>query len=117
MVWAVILAIMSLLFWVLGAILLRGLNKCIINGYTKADGEKFIDQYDAIAMNRYISKTMLFPFAAILSFSAIMLFFDIPFMRSSVFGVIFAIAVFAVVGFSFYSVTQILGDRFKKGRE
>ena len=117
MIEGIIVAIVSLMFWVFGAFCLRGINRFLLNGYTKKEAEKAKEQFDVILMNRYIGKTIIIPIAIILTFISVWLLFDFHFMSSTVVGVAFGIATLAVIILCFYSVTQILGNRFKKQGE
>ena len=117
MIEGIIVAVVSLLFWVLGAFCLSGLNKLLLSGNTKKDAEKLKGQYDLISMNRYIGKTIIIPIAVIFSFISVWILFDFHFMSSTIFGVVFGIAVLAVTVLCFYAATQILGNRFKKQGE
>ena len=112
---SIVLAVLGLFLWIFGIICCIGLDTCLISGYWwKKERAKFKKEYDCIAMNRYLSRTMFFPLAGIITVCAVLLYFKFPFSRTTAFGVIITVAIFAVVGLCFYSATQILGDRFKR---
>ena len=114
--WAgVLCALMSMMCWLFGIICLRGLNIVLLSGVSRKDALCFKEQFDVIAMNKYMSTTMLFPLGGFLSITAILLIAEIPFMRSTVFIVLYSIAAIAIVLLCFYTVTQVLGNRFKRG--
>ena len=111
----IISAVAGLIGWILGFICLRGLNKVLLNFLYKEDRDKFKEQHDVIAMNRYISKTILFPSAILMTVTTVLIFFrNSFFMKSVAFGVVFAVAAVVTVGYCLYAVVQISGDRFKK---
>jgi len=112
--YGVLAVVLSLFFWIFGALCLRGLNKVLIAGFRKADACAYKERFDVISQNRYIGKTMFFPLAFFSSIVAILLLFDVPFFNSTWFSVAFSIAALVVTGLCMFSATQILGNRFKR---
>ncbi|MCL2046421.1 MAG: hypothetical protein FWG88_08565 [Oscillospiraceae bacterium] len=113
--WAgVLCAIISMICWIFGIICFKGLNVVLLSGVSRKDALRFKEQFDVIAMNKFMSTTMFFPLGSFLTITAILLIVETPFMRSTIFSVLYLIVAIVIVSISIYTVTQVLGNRFKK---
>jgi len=113
----VILLVLSLALWAAAIICMKGCNRMLISGYAmlpKEEREKLKEQYDIIAMNKYIGKTIFLPLAVVFMIIVVMICLEAAWMQSPWFGALIAIAAFAVLARCAYSAIQIFGDRFKK---
>ncbi|MCL2703332.1 MAG: DUF3784 domain-containing protein [Defluviitaleaceae bacterium] len=113
---ALALLITSLGLWIMAAVCMKGSNRIFLSGYIflpKEDKDKFREEYDVIAMNKFIGKVILLPASAIISFSVIFLFLDegYTFLTAA-----FTVAALAVAGFCIYGAIQVMGGRFKKDK-
>ena len=115
-----VMPIVGIAWLVMAVVCIKGCNWTYVWGFTKRkDSEKF----DLIAMNRYIGKMMLLPFAAwTLALWSIAHFFislpghtwllDVP--GVTWFFVIAAISTIILLGSCYYTTKQLRGARFMR---
>ena len=111
-----LLPVISILFWVIGIICIKGCNVILVSGANlmpKEDRKKYKEKHDIIAMNRYIGKVIILPLAALCSFMSVTMITEFAWMESNWFAGITIAAVIGIIALCFYGAVQILGSRFE----
>ena len=115
MVWATILGVLGLIFWILTIFTLRGVDWVLISGVTtlsKGERQKFKEKNNMTEMNRYIGKRVFLPIALMLSIIA-PLMLNANWMQSTWFGIVIFIVVIVVLVSIFSAIPKILGTTFE----
>jgi len=119
MIAVISLSVFSLFFWILTVLTLKGVDWILINGVNilpKEDKKKFKEQYDVIAMNKYVGKNIFLPTAILFSLIVPLVLLDTEWMQSKpvLFGIIIIIVSIAYIVYLVRATLKILDfDRWR----
>jgi threonine/homoserine/homoserine lactone efflux protein len=113
----ILIAVCAVMLWVFTYFFIKGVDWIMISGVStlpKEEKERYRKKHDVTAMNRYTGKMMLLPMAII--FTVGMVFRYVPleagWMDSWWFSTIIIVALLGFLGWCFYVISQVLGNRF-----
>jgi len=76
MVTLILMCVIGTVCWMLFAVCLKGCNRVLINFYNHKEREKYREQYDVIAMNKYLGINLMLPLAVTITVGAFVLLFN-----------------------------------------
>ena len=108
--------ILSLIFWILTVICLKGCNKIFISGYSTASDDekkKYKEKYDVAAMNKFLGKVVFLPLSVFCT-ALIPMFIYESMLHGLLIGVITGIASIIILILGIYATVVIVdGDKVK----
>ena len=115
MLWGgIVLAAIGLTCWVIGIKSVIGWDRVQLSDVSRKDEEWFKGEYDVIAMNRFLGKTVWLPSAVFTSVYAILFSLERPIGPSPVSISVFVITLITLGGLITYGFIRARGDRFKR---
>jgi energy-converting hydrogenase Eha subunit H len=114
---SILLLVLALLLWAAAIKCIIGCDWILVSGVNtlpKEEKQKYKEQHDMVAMNRYIGKRMLLPMAVVCSLYAAVMLIDTDLFRTVWFGTVIFVTTVAAMGLCFSAVVKVMGDMFKK---
>jgi hypothetical protein len=113
---SIIIIALCIFFWAFTVICLKGCTHILISGYSlasKDEKRKYKEQYDVVAMNRYIGKMIFLPISLFCTVLIPTFFVNDTMLER--FDVITGIGAITVLALCFYAAAKVLsGNKFKR---